>query len=181
MKTYRNNANGCKAEIERLGEGQWRLLVPDGSRIRTLHKSEKGAYKKMLAHRPSWRECDADDMGCDRLTLARADEAACKFLTCHGFEVMERGWGCPYGTIDIVGWDGDTLVFANVTAEMKAPRHRKLTEADRERLEAIALEYIGSHDLPECTVRFDGVSVLVPVREAGQCLIRHHVGITNGM
>ena len=45
---------------------------------------------------------------------SRAVEAAKKFLICNDHEILETGWSCFAGAIDIIARDGDTLVFADV-------------------------------------------------------------------
>lgn len=48
--------------------------------------------------------------------FGRARDAAIRYLTLRGYEILDRDWQCGAGCIDIVCWDGETLVFADVQA-----------------------------------------------------------------
>ena len=45
-----------------------------------------------------------------------AEDAACRFLKGHGYDIVARNWRCRFGEIDIVARDGPVLVFVEVKA-----------------------------------------------------------------
>jgi putative endonuclease len=50
---------------------------------------------------------------------ARGERLAASFLKKNGYKVMERNYRSKrWGEIDIVAWDGDTLVFVEVKTRM---------------------------------------------------------------
>lgn len=44
----------------------------------------------------------------------RGEDAACAYLERCGICVIERQWSCEAGKIDVVAWEGDTLVLVEV-------------------------------------------------------------------
>ena len=44
---------------------------------------------------------------------------ACEYLSGRGIVILERNFRCSYGEIDIIGLDGDFLVFFEVKARKK--------------------------------------------------------------
>ena len=43
------------------------------------------------------------------------------YLEGRGFEIVERNWSCRVGELDIIAFDGETLVFIEVKSRYKAP------------------------------------------------------------
>lgn len=107
---------------------------------------------------------------------SRAVEAAKKFLICNDHEILETGWSCFAGAIDIIARDGDTLVFADVNVRddgAKGFPEESCSTSKRERLEKIALAYLADHDLGEVRFRFDSIALLT--LGGNRAVIRHHV------
>ena len=42
------------------------------------------------------------------------EERACQYLTERGVRIRERNFRCRQGEVDLIGWDGDYLVFFEV-------------------------------------------------------------------
>ena len=42
------------------------------------------------------------------------EEVAAEFLSKKGYKILERNWGSKWGEIDLIGQDGETLVFVEV-------------------------------------------------------------------
>lgn len=53
---------------------------------------------------------------------ARGEDAASAYLERCGICVVERGWRCDAGVIDIVAFDGDVLVVVDVKTRRAATR-----------------------------------------------------------
>lgn len=107
----------------------------------------------------------------------KATEAAGRYLDRRGYTVLETGWTCPAGTVDIIAKDGDTIVFADVSSRDSAERgfpsesRSKKTRAKREN---IAIAWLAEHeDAVNEAVRFDNIALLVIGKD--RAMIRHHV------
>lgn len=105
------------------------------------------------------------DLSPTELLGREGEEAAYWYLRAKGFIIVDRNYR-PAGShkeIDLIGWDGSTLVFVEVKS--RGPQTRLLPEAtvDREKerhLIAAAREYRRRAHRLEAPVRFDIVSVL---------------------
>ena len=117
----------------------------------------------------------------------RAIEAAEKFLTHRGHEIVETGWRAADGIgIDIVSRDDDgTVVFTDVSARRGFDKGMPGEDADasRERREIAAAAWLAEHgddpELLDVTVRFDDIAMMV-VGE-NRALLRHHVNCLSPM
>lgn len=94
----------------------------------------------------------------------RGEQLAVDHLIAHGVQIVERNWRCDRGEIDIVGIDGDTLVFY----EVKTRRSTRfgtpveaVTPAKAHRLRRLAGRWMGEHAHSSPHVRIDvlGLSV----------------------
>ena len=92
------------------------------------------------------------------------------FLTRRGYDILEQNWTHGKDSIDFIARDEDgELVFvaAKVASEGNAFPVRKS-------LERVAAAYLAaSSDIPEGSIRFDVISLLV--LGPSKALIRHHI------
>lgn len=110
-----------------------------------------------------------------RETGAEAEDAACAFIERSGIRVVERNYRARGGEIDIVGRQGDVLVFVEVRCredeEFGAPeetvRHPK-----RRKVAAAAKEYIGT--IPPGSWREARFDVVAVVGRGPGAVIRHY-------
>ena len=91
----------------------------------------------------------------------QGEEAAREYLRQRGYSIVERNWRCPFGEIDIVARDGDTLVFVEVKRRSSSGyggAEGALTQHKQRRIVAAARMYLArsGSDLP---VRFDLVAI----------------------
>ncbi len=56
-----------------------------------------------------------------RLLGGRGEEVAAQHLRRRGFEIVERNYRTRWGELDLVAFDGDTLVFCEVKTVRRAP------------------------------------------------------------
>lgn len=90
------------------------------------------------------------------------EKIALRYLTEHGYEIIETNYRCREGEIDIVTRKDDCIVFV----EVRAKRNRlfgmpeeSVTATKKEHLRAVAHRYYENHtDLPE-SWRIDFVAV----------------------
>jgi putative endonuclease len=105
------------------------------------------------------------------------ERLAAEFLERCGYDVIERGWSCDAGVVDVVAEDGDTRVLVDVCGrrDLGSEEMPQLT-VDREARETIrrrTLLYLASH--PEvCSVRADVISLTIVGERTAR--LRHLIG-----
>lgn len=97
-----------------------------------------------------------------RETGAAAESLVASHLESLGWKLAARNWRGRGGELDIVAFDGPTLVFVEVKA--RGGRSHGLPEeavdaAKQGRLARTALEYARAHGLSERPMRFDVAAV----------------------
>lgn len=97
--------------------------------------------------------------------LGRSGErAAADYLRRSGFQILETNHRSPLGEVDIIGQEGDTLVFVEVKSRADssyAEPYESVGARKRDRIRRLALEYLNSVPGPDRAVRFDVISVVV--------------------
>jgi putative endonuclease len=106
----------------------------------------------------------------------RAEEAAKRYLEQAGFRVVCANWRCRQGELDLVAWEGKTLVFIEVRSRthrgmrmgtaMEAVDKRK-----QQQVRHVATLFLQRLKMQARTFRFDVVAV--HFREDGQMEITH--------
>jgi len=88
-----------------------------------------------------------------------AEQAACAMLERHGLRIEARQVGYRVGELDVVAWDGPTLVFVEVRSRARRGlAAASIDRAKRRRLRLAAQQYLQRHfgdRWPAC--RFDVV------------------------
>jgi putative endonuclease len=106
-----------------------------------------------------------------------AENAVAAFLAAKGIRIVERNFRARGGEIDIVGRDGDVLVFAEVRfrdrEEFGAPEET-VGIAKRRRIVRAAREYL--RGVPPDSWREARFDVLAVVGTGPQAVIRHYPG-----
>ncbi|PRW62543.1 YraN family protein [Actinopolyspora mortivallis] len=110
-----------------------------------------------------------DDTHGRRHALGRAGERlAAEYLRQRGLVVLARNWSCPQGELDLVCTDGHSVVICEVKTrsgiDYGAPVEAVSPYKVR-RLRDAAAAWLRAHDVHNCPVRFDVVSVLWPPGE----------------
>ncbi len=103
----------------------------------------------------------------------RGEELAVKFLKKKKYRVIERNYHSPFGEIDIVAWDGDTLSFVEVKARSSSnygSPQAAVGWVKQGRLCRTALDYLAKRKITDVGMRFDVVAINV---EGGVELIRN--------
>ena len=86
-----------------------------------------------------------------------------------GYRIQERRWRCRLGEIDLVAWDGATLVIVEVKTRSRRDYGQPADAvgwAKQRKLAQLADLYVRSRRIGRVTVRFDVVGVLVTGRAA---------------
>ena len=101
-------------------------------------------------------------MGERRRTGVLGEELACEALSRRGYRIIERGWRCPLGEVDVVARDGECWVFVEVKTRRGrgagAPEEA-LTPRKAQRLMALAQTYLAERALGQVDWRIDLVAI----------------------
>jgi putative endonuclease len=102
----------------------------------------------------------------DQVTGRRGEDIAHRFLQRAGMTVVARNHRTSGGSgeVDLVAWDGDTLVFVEVKTRSTAeygPPERAIGEAKAQKLILAARDYARSANVPWSSARFDIVTVVL--------------------
>jgi putative endonuclease len=90
------------------------------------------------------------------------EQIAVSYLERLGYRVAARNFRMRAGEIDIVAWDGDTLVFVEVktkTQQKFGQPEEMVTRRKQLTLERVAMAYIQRHIGTGINVRFDVIAV----------------------
>lgn len=94
------------------------------------------------------------------------------YLTRRGFDIIEEGWAHGKDSIDLIAREDDDLVFVT-TRIAEGGSDIPAEKVNRKSLERVAAAYLAANlDLPEGSVRFDVVSMLI--LGESRALLRHH-------
>jgi putative endonuclease len=92
----------------------------------------------------------------------RGEKAAVKFLKRRGYIIIAHSSRGPFGELDIIAVDGNTVVFVEVKTRRTHDAGHPADAVDltkRRRLTRLALAYLKRHQLLEQRARFDIVAV----------------------
>ena len=93
----------------------------------------------------------------------KGERIACRFLLKQGFDILARRYRSRSGELDIIAYEGDTLVFIEVKTRSSAEFGEPWEFVDWQKqqiLRRTAEDFIADHDLGQYAYRFDIVSVL---------------------
>ncbi len=96
-----------------------------------------------------------------RETARAGEQIAAEYLSRCGCEILQRNWRCPYGEVDLIAQDGQTLLFVEVKARHNVSYNfpREAVDARKQtRLRQCADLYLSLY-APEAPCRFDVVEV----------------------
>lgn len=103
------------------------------------------------------------------------EQIAVSFLERLGYRIATRNFRVRTGEVDIVAWDGSTLVFVEV--KTKAQRRfgqpeEMVTRRKQLTLERVAMAYIQRHKCERTDIRFDVIAVQL---ESGRAVDVTHI------
>ncbi|MDD5269663.1 MAG: YraN family protein [Candidatus Omnitrophica bacterium] len=91
------------------------------------------------------------------------EDLAARYLTAHGYVILEKKFRCRSGEIDIIALDKEVLVFVEVRSrsdEEHGMPYETVNGIKRRHIRRVALTYQARHGLLEHDSRFDCVSVV---------------------
>ena len=93
----------------------------------------------------------------------RKEEAACKYLEQNGVRIAERNFCCRLGEIDIIGYDGEYLVFFEVkyrSSDAKGSASQAVGVRKQQKICRVSDYYRMIHRCPDNTpIRFDVIAI----------------------
>ena len=124
-----------------------------------LHYEMLDQYGESPVHRHSFLKSyyAKKGKGAPGGTGSKGEQMAADYLTARGCEILGRNWRCPYGEIDLILRQGETLIFAEVKTRgpgMLAAPAEAVTASKRRRLLDAAALYLSQNPLP-LQPRFD--------------------------
>ena len=96
---------------------------------------------------------------------SQGERRAESFLAKRGFQILARRVSNPFGEIDLIALDGDTVVFVEVRTRRSLDAGHpaeSITQEKVEKLTRAALAYLKQNRLLERRSRFDVVAVTWP-------------------
>ena len=93
------------------------------------------------------------------------ERIACRYLLGLGFDILARRFRGRRGELDLIAFEGETLVFIEVKTRSSRAFGDPWEFVDwqkQQSLSCVAVEFIARHDLGQYSYRFDIVSVVAP-------------------
>ncbi len=95
----------------------------------------------------------------------RGEDVAAEYLAGAGLVVLSRNWRCREGEVDLIATDGERLVVCEVKTRSGTgygEPAEAVTLAKAARIRRITAEWLRTHRVSWCEIRFDVVAVLCP-------------------
>lgn len=109
---------------------------------------------------------------------ALGERHAARLLRAKGMRLLEGNYRAPFGELDLIARERETLVFVEVRTRSTADAFTPLASVDadkQQRLIRLASHYRRARRLPECYYRFDVVEVIAsPTGQVRE--VRHYPG-----
>jgi len=103
-----------------------------------------------------------------------AEKTAAAYLKRKGWRILETNYHIVQGEIDIIGQEGNYLVFVEVKSSSKSSdwdQAERINIRKQRRLQLAASDYISSHEIPSGGIRFD--AILMTATERDEWKIEH--------
>ncbi len=94
----------------------------------------------------------------------RGEELAHRYLRTRGYTIVARNWRPPQGggELDLVAWQGNTLVFVEVKSRLSGMWSAPERDIDAEKLNSLrkaARDYVRRAAVEDAEIRFDVVTI----------------------
>lgn len=92
----------------------------------------------------------------------QGEQMAAQFLQRQGYRIAQQNYRCRGGEVDIIAWDGPTLVFVEVKTKGQITFGTPQAMVDRHKqakIVHVAMVYVQQHQLPDVNLRFDVVAI----------------------
>ena len=92
------------------------------------------------------------------------EEKACAYLSINGVRILKQNFRCRYGEIDIIGCDGDTLVFFEVKTRSNfnyGIPSEAINKIKKNHIKKSVEYYLYIHGLLDRYIRVDAIEIVV--------------------
>ncbi|MGE3541961.1 MAG: YraN family protein [Candidatus Tectimicrobiota bacterium] len=92
----------------------------------------------------------------------QGEEMAVAYLQGQGYRIEQQNYRCRQGEVDVIAWDGTTLVFVEVKTKGQLRFGSGLAMvnlAKQKKLAQVAMLYVQQHRLQNVDIRFDVVAI----------------------
>ena len=90
------------------------------------------------------------------------EQMAVQFLQRQGYRIQQQNYRCQGGEVDIIAWDGPTMVFIEVKTKGQtafgAPQ-AMVHGRKQKKIVHVAMVYVQQHQMQEVNIRFDVVAI----------------------
>lgn len=103
-------------------------------------------------------------MGNNKILGAFGEDTACEYLGKCGYKVLQRNFGCRVGEIDIIAFQGDTIVFIEVktrSSQRYGLPSEAVSKTKQQRMVKTALYYMQKYKLLDYMCRFDVIEIII--------------------
>jgi len=93
----------------------------------------------------------------------KGEDLAVQYLRKKNYNILLRNYRSPFGEIDIIGWDDDTLCFIEVRSrhsDWHGHPFESISKSKKRKILLTAKHYISKMDISDTACRFDVVSIL---------------------
>lgn len=104
----------------------------------------------------------------------RGEDLAADYLAGIGLVVLSRNWRCRDGEVDLIATDGERLVVCEVKTRSGTgygEPSEAVTAVKAARIRRITAQWLRTHRVGWCEIRFDVLAVLCP--PDGQVTVEH--------
>jgi putative endonuclease len=104
----------------------------------------------------------------------QGEDLAADYLTSTGLVVLSRNWRCRAGELDLVATDRERLIVCEVKTRSSigyGEPSEGVTPAKAARIRRITAEWLRTHRVGWCEIRFDILAVLCP--QEGPATVEH--------
>ena len=96
----------------------------------------------------------------------QGEQIAVTYLQQQGYRIQQQNYRCRRGEIDIIAWDGATLVFVEVKTKSQTafgPPQAMVHRRKQQTIAHVAMTYVQQYRLQDTALRFDVVAILFSV------------------
>lgn len=115
-------------------------------------------------------------LGQPRLTGKEGEAIAAEFLIKRGYKIVEQNFRCSLGEIDIIAYEGETLVFVEVKARSSSQfggPEGAVHSRKQEKINRVALAYLQKKKMMNALCRFDVVGIVTTGSDAAITLFQN--------
>jgi putative endonuclease len=110
------------------------------------------------------------------LTGKEGEDLASAYLVRRGYRIVERNFKCVYGEIDLIAWEGKTLVFVEVKSRSSAKfggPEGAVNLRKQMKISRVAADFLTTKKCWDSPCRFDVVSIVNEAKKPSVTLFKN--------